>query len=386
MFKRALSLLLVLTMLVPTVISVSASSLPFTDVAEDHAYYDAIEYVYQNGIMNGTSSTEFGCDLSLNRAMLVTILYRLSESDDLIAPEGFTDVPKGSFYYYAVGWGQYHGIINGFDETTFGPSITVTTQQLVTFLYRYADSYEYQYYNLPEPDIIEQFYDYSSIMPFAQDAANWAVNCGIIPSTYTYFSPNLTVTRALCAEYLYKFITLAFGDSKALVSEPFKNCWYGDTICALLNQAGYEAYAQSNLTPLSVQFAFYNNDIVYVSCHGMDEYICLRGGNLYYTDFERNSLAGYELAYISACYAGGTFTKYLSDYALVNYAVGFTTETAVEPSYLDWGVNKFDRLFFEFYTDPVDGGDVQSAIDSALAEFFEYDQEQYGIDSVVCYH
>lgn len=386
MFKRVLCLLLVLTMLVPAAISVSASSLPFTDVPKDHTYYDAIEYVYHNEIMTGISSTEFGCNLSLNRAMLVTILYRLSGCDDLIAPEGFTDVPEDTFYYYPVGWGQYYGIVNGIDETTFGPSITVTTQQLVTFLYRYADSYEYQYYDLPEPDIIEQFYDYTSIQPFAHDAANWAVNCGIIPSTYIFFSPDATVTRELCAEYLYKFLTLAFGDAKALVSEDFKNCWYGDTICTLLNQSGYEAYAQYNLTPLSAEFAFCNNDIVYISCHGMDEYICLRGGNLYYTDFERNSLVGCELAYISACYAGGTFAKHLSDYALVNYAVGFTKPIAVESSYLDWGANRFDRLFFEFYTDPVEGGDVQNAINRALNMFSDYEREQYGICSVKCYH
>ena len=71
---------------------------------------------------------------------------------------------------------------------------------------------------------------------------------------------------------------------------------------------------------------------------------------------------------------------------MANYVVGFTEQLAVEPSYVDWGANKFDRLFFEFFTDPVEGGDVQHAIDLALAEFSEYEQEQYGIISVKCRH
>lgn len=386
MIKRIICLFLVLSVLTPNIISASDNSLPFTDVPDDYIYYDAIEYVYNNNIMNGISSTEFGCDNILNRAMLVTILYRISGCYELIEPVGFTDVPEDSFYYYAVGWGQRYGIVNGIDDTTFGPFRRVTIQQLVTFFYRFATSYKSEYYYLPEPDIIEQFLDYSSIEPFAYDGGNWAVNCGIIPSNYTYFSPNQAVSRALCAEYLYKFLTLAFGDAKALVSEDFEDCWYGETICSLLGQAGYDATAQSRLTPLSAEFALYNNDVVYIACHGMPEYIVLRGGNLTCDDIEPYSMAGFELAYISACYAGETFARCLSDVGFVNYSVGFTDEVAVHPSYLDWGSNRFDRLFFEYYTDPDTGGNVPAAIYYAKSQFNAWDLEELGLGSVIFYH
>ena len=113
--------------------------------------------------------------------MLVTILYRLSGSSQQIEPVGFADVPEGSYYYYAVGWGQLHGIVHGVEEDAFGPYILVSNQQLVTFLYRYAELYENNYYDLPEPGIVEHFSDFSSIQSYAHDSVDWAVNCGIIP-------------------------------------------------------------------------------------------------------------------------------------------------------------------------------------------------------------
>lgn len=397
MFRKPLCFFLILVVLASNVISVSASSLPFTDVPQNSEYFDAIKYLYDNNIMTGVSSTEFGCTEPLNRAMLVTILYRLSESYELIEPVGFTDVPEGSYYYYAVGWGQHHGIVNGVEEDTFGPYILVSNQQLVTFLHRYADQYEGLFYDLPEPLIIRQFADYSSIQTYSHDAINWAVNIGIIPSTNDYFYPHQSVNRAVCANYLYLFLTLALGDAKAFVSEAFENCWYGDTICSLLNRADYEATSQKRLAPLPVECAFYNNDVIYVSCHGDDEYIVLHDGddeynvlhegNLYYDDIDFSSMYATELAYISACYAGGTFSRYLSEVGLANYVVGFTdTVTAGGESNLDWGINRFDRLFFEYYTDSSTGGDVAEAINNTLARFELWDIQNLGLGSVVYYH
>lgn len=334
MFRKTLCLFLVFAILTSSTFSVSASSLPFTDVLQNHTYYDAIKYVYDNNIMNGISATEFGCNNSLNRAMLVTILYRISGSYDLIDPVGFTDVPEGSFYYYAVGWGQLYGIINGIDDTTFGPSILVTNQQLVTFLYRYAELYEFQYYYLPEYDIITQFSDYSSIQEFAHDATNWAVNCGIVPKS-TYFSPDQVVNRASCANYLYLFLTLALGNAKAFVSSDYEDAWNGAEICTSLNEAGHEATWQKRVSPLTVECSFYNNDIVYICSHGSDKYLNLQGGRLYYHTIDRYQLAATELVYLSACYAGGTFSEYLIDEGCAKYVIGFTGELRPHPNIVD---------------------------------------------------
>ena len=90
----AASIILLLTL---TFTAVSASSLPFTDVPDGKWYSEAVQYVYENGLMNGTSSTTFDPSGKLTRAMLVTVLYRAAGQPAVEFTPKFSDVPAGVY-------------------------------------------------------------------------------------------------------------------------------------------------------------------------------------------------------------------------------------------------------------------------------------------------
>ena len=355
-----------------------ASSLPFTDVSADHDYYDAIEYVYDNGIMNGMTTTTFGPEVILNRAMLITILYRMSGSNERIVPRGFTDVPSNSYYYYPVGWAQHYGIVNGFSATRFGPEVTLTNEQIITFLYRYVTDYKGISFNLPDQDAAERLFDYEDILDFAQEPTNWALNCGIVQNIGNRFLPDQEVSRECCANYLYLCETLAFGDAKVLCSPEFRDYWAGEWINESLNSRNYDSTIQYIYDPLPAQYALYNSEVVYICSHGLRSCLCFDTGNLFYYEFEEGSLEDCYLAYLGACYAGDTMAEELIDVGGARYVIGFTEEVGFDDWAYPTGVNYFDLKFFEYYEM---GYSVEMAFDKAYKYFDEDELLDYNIDS-----
>lgn len=111
---------------------------PFIDVSTSHRAYEAIKYLYENGIMEGVGNGRFDPDASLTRAMVVTILYRLDGQESVDFAGAFTDVAGGLWYSDAVEWAAAHGIVNGMGDGTFAPNSQVTREQLAAILYRYA--------------------------------------------------------------------------------------------------------------------------------------------------------------------------------------------------------------------------------------------------------
>lgn len=407
--RKFCSIVLVVVFAFSLTCPVAANELPYTDVSSDDTYYDAIKYVYDHGIMTGVSSTSFGGSLILNRAQLVTILYRISGSEEEIDPVGFTDVPEDTFYYYPVGWAQENGIVQGFTETKFGPTVTLTNQQLVTFLYRYVDSYKGLSYYLPEPNVAEGLDDYSSVLPFAQEALNWAMNCGVVSSTASNCNPNQEVSRSLCAHYLYQFLTLALSDAKALTAwyagsipypgEPgyqdseyldpgddyyFPDYWPGETIATYLTEMGYTATWQCVKEPLAIEFALYNSEVIYVNCHGMDGYISFDDGDLLYTQIDSIAMMDCDLAYISACYAGGTFCEELYESGAANCVVGYTESVGYTVGYPGnlTGVYAFEQKVFDYVAI---GMPISEAITQILRASDPNDVERYDYDSVYWY-
>ena len=116
---------------------------PFPDVDENDWFYDEVVYVYENGLMNGVENNQFAPNTATNRAMLATILYRLAGQPDVSGDLPFTDVAAGTWYTDAVLWAAQNGIVNGLGENTFAPMNTLTREQLVTMLYRYAEAEGY---------------------------------------------------------------------------------------------------------------------------------------------------------------------------------------------------------------------------------------------------
>lgn len=119
---------------VPAVIN----DLPFTDVSLSDSFCDDVKFVFENGIMNGISATEFAPNSTLTRAMVVTILYRVEGEPEVEFKGTFTDVEAGTWYSEAVEWAAAQGIVKGYGNGKFGPTAAVTLEQLAAILNRYA--------------------------------------------------------------------------------------------------------------------------------------------------------------------------------------------------------------------------------------------------------
>ena len=138
--KKLFSLLLAILMLLVTPFAAFATvnNTGFTDVAEDVWYAEAVKYVRDNGIMSGTSSTKFSPNLNTSRAMLATILYRMSNNTTVSQSADFADVAENMWYSNAVNWAAQNNIVAGYDNGNFGVNDPVSFEQVVTILWRYA--------------------------------------------------------------------------------------------------------------------------------------------------------------------------------------------------------------------------------------------------------
>ena len=118
---------------------------PFGDIKHDDWFFDDVAFVYANGIMKGTGTKQLGREASLaetpmfspnmpmSRAMLVTVLYRLSGSPDTLGLlNQFTDVPEGSWYESAVAWAAANRITTGIGGNLFAPDGNITREQAAT--------------------------------------------------------------------------------------------------------------------------------------------------------------------------------------------------------------------------------------------------------------
>lgn len=175
----------------------------FMDVPASAWYYDAVEYVYENGLMSGVSSGWFAPNDTLTRAMVVQTLYAM-EGRPSAASAGFADVAPGDWYAGAVNWAAANGVVSGVSETSFAPNSALTREQLALILYRYA---QYKGYDTTQGGMaIREFADYGSISSWAAEAMGWAVNAGLISGVGgNQIAPTGTATRAQVAQILMNF-------------------------------------------------------------------------------------------------------------------------------------------------------------------------------------
>ena len=182
----------------------------FTDTQPDWFYSDALDYCYENGIINGLTANTFGPGATLNRAQLVTMLYRHAGSPEVEGENRFTDVPDGQFYTNAVIWASANGIVNGYEDSSFRPGNPINRQELVTMLHRYAVNLGKD--NGQRSDLAA-FADLDQLMGFAADAMGWAVANGIINGiSETQLGPRQSANRAQTVTILYRTITGTLGE------------------------------------------------------------------------------------------------------------------------------------------------------------------------------
>lgn len=178
----------------------------FADVAADAWYADAVQYVYENGMMSGTSETTFSPDLTTTRGMIVTILYRLEGSPDLSNENlgyPYADVDANAYYADAVYWARQNDIVSGMSAEQFAPNNAITREQMAAILYRYA---QFKGYDVSVKADLSVYTDAAQVSTYATDAMAWANGAQLIAGTsQATLTPAGNATRAQVATILMRF-------------------------------------------------------------------------------------------------------------------------------------------------------------------------------------
>ena len=187
-----------------TAVEPEPEGLPFTDVTSGDWFYDAVAYVYDKGMMEGTTDTTFAPTMNLTRSMIAQVLYNLEERPEAPGAAGFPDVAADAWYADAVNWAAARGIVKGYDTGAFGPEDSVTREQLAAILYRYAQVKGYD--TTRGGMAVREFSDSASISDWAQEAMAWAVNAQVLSGKGNgVLDPQGTATRAEVAQMLMNF-------------------------------------------------------------------------------------------------------------------------------------------------------------------------------------
>lgn len=177
---------------------------PFTDISEKDWFYGDVMFVYENGLMLGTSKTLFSPHGTVMRGMMATILWRMEGSPVPKGKNSFTDVEAGKWYADAITWTAENGIFAGYGKDKFGPDDPITREQLAAIFYRYAD---YKGYDLTVKGDLDKFKDADKITDYAKTAMQWAVGSGLVKGkSGNLLDPQGTATRAEIAAMLHRFI------------------------------------------------------------------------------------------------------------------------------------------------------------------------------------
>ena len=216
------------TSLDPAVIEELCWEKPFTDIFPQDWYYNAVQFVHQNGLMNGMSDSKFAPDTGMTRAMFVTVLGRLAGVTDvkevvnkdgtpciewrlangqwggIAIAQTFTDVEEGQWYTDYVKWAAANGILQGYGDGTFGVDDKVTIEQAAVILYRYQAAQE-----SPAYDMEGDYTDTDEISAWAMDAMRWITATDIYDGyDGGQLRPKQNAARALVAEMLYNYVQM----------------------------------------------------------------------------------------------------------------------------------------------------------------------------------
>ena len=177
---------------------------PFTDVSEKDWFYGDVMFVYENGLMLGTSKTLFSPYGTATRGMMATILWRMEGSPAPKGKNSFTDVEAGKWYADAITWTAENSIFAGYGKDKFGPDDSITREQLAAIFYRYAG---YKGYDLTVKGNLDKFKDADKVTDYAKMAMQWAVSSGLVKGkSGNLLDPQGTATRAEIAAMLHRFI------------------------------------------------------------------------------------------------------------------------------------------------------------------------------------
>lgn len=180
---------------------------PFYDVSQSDWFYAPVGYAYERGLFSGVDANHFSPGTAMNRAMLMSVLYRLAGSPVMTGSVSFTDVPNGLWYTQAVHWGASAGVTSGTGDGKFSPDGQITREQAVAMLYNYAAMYMGA--EMAGGADLSAYSDLSRLSSWAQASMSWAVEQGIISGAANGGSltldPQRGATRAEMATMLRAF-------------------------------------------------------------------------------------------------------------------------------------------------------------------------------------
>ena len=147
----------------------------FEDVSAEQWFYDEVKYVYDNGLMQGTSDTTFAPSLETSRAMVVTILYR-QEGEPAATEADFSDVADNEWYTAPIAWAAEVGVVVGYPDGSFKPEKKISREEVATIMYRYSN---YKGNDVSAEGDLSVFADADKVV-WSEPYMIWAVGEGII--------------------------------------------------------------------------------------------------------------------------------------------------------------------------------------------------------------
>lgn len=182
--------------------TITAKFSGYTDVKKTNWYYDAVNYVNNNGIMTGYSDTKFAPNDKLSRAQACQVIYNIADADEQATEAIFSDVSLGQWYTNAISWASKNGVVSGYGNNLFGPDDSITREQMAAILYRYAGAPSVETNNLGN------YTDANQISDWATDALNWCVeNKIMVGNGNGTMTPNKIISRAEVATIMMNYFT-----------------------------------------------------------------------------------------------------------------------------------------------------------------------------------
>lgn len=220
---------------------------PFKDVARKDFYYNPVLWGSAHKVVAGLTNDTFGPNVTCTRAQIVTFIWRAMGKPSASVEEcTFTDVDPDEFYYKAMMWGVENQIVNGYTTTRFAPDATCTRAEIVTFLWR----------TMGKPDAVNETNPFTDVKEaaFFYKAMLWAVEEGIAKGyTANIFAPDATITRGETVTFLYR----AFAEEK---EGSLIGTWRTSMSCAQMGMASgdeLDAYIDYDSVHLVMTYKLY---------------------------------------------------------------------------------------------------------------------------------
>ncbi|MCI9264927.1 MAG: S-layer homology domain-containing protein, partial [Oscillospiraceae bacterium] len=180
----------------------------FPDAEPEAWYHDGVHYCLEKGLMVGVSENSFAPTMETSRAMIATILWRLSGSPEAGTEKSFPDCEAGSWYAQAVAWCAEVGVVKGYDSGDFGPEDPVTREQMALMLWQYAKLRGQEVLTDGEAGL-DGYSDFDQAGEWAVFALRWAVGSGVMNGKEgNQLDPNGFASRAEAAAMLQRFFEM----------------------------------------------------------------------------------------------------------------------------------------------------------------------------------